>query len=197
VKKLISIGLIVAILATILVTALTSGMPSDPWYPPPPPPMYSTEYFYHTGSTASIGAWVKATEGDNRELKWSVWANCAHEDWGINNLELVVALWSEGNPVLCRTYHHQEVIDSEVGYWTYTLSVKEDGMIDPPDYGLACLHASADNYNPWGYYFIPCVKTYAIKFINGAAPEIYEYPGRIPGRWSMYQTFQNFPSYYG
>jgi hypothetical protein len=196
VKKLISIGLILVALAFILVPAVTGGMPTDP-ITPPPPPMYSTEYFTHPESGAGIGGWVKAIEGDTRELKLIIWANSAYEDWGINHLELVVALWSQDNPVLCRTYTHQEIIDFDVGYWTYTLTVKEDGMIDSPKYGVACLYANADGYNPQGGHFNPYIKTYAIKFINGAAPEIYPYPWRIPGRWTMYQDFQNFPDYYG
>ena len=189
-KKLISIGLILVALAFIVIPAVTAGMPTDP-IPPPPPPMYSTEYFYHTESGASIGGWVKAIEADNnRELKLIVWANAANNYYCINDLQLVVALWSEGNPVLYRTYHHQEDINFDVGYWTYTISVKEDGMIDSPDYGLAYVWSNGDHIQ--GYW-----KMYAVHFIDGTAPEIDALWGKIDGLWSMYQTLEFLPDIYG
>jgi hypothetical protein len=190
VRKLISIGLIIVALAATLVPAVTGGMiiggggggGSQP---------YTVKNFYHTESGASIGGWVKAIEADNnRELKLIVWANAANNYYCINDLQLVVALWSEGNPVLYRTYHHQEDINYDVGYWDYTLSVKEDGMIDSPEYGLAYVWSNGDHIQ--GYW-----KMYAVHFIDGAAPEIDELPGVIWGTWSMYQTLETLPSIYG
>lgn len=190
VRKLISIGLIVAALAVMLVPALTGGY-IIPGGGGGGSQSYSTEYFYHTESGASIGGWVKAIEADNnRELKLIIWANAANNYYCINDLQIVVALWSEDNPVLYRTYHHQEDINYDVGYWTYTLSVKEDGMIDSPEYGLAYVWANGDHIQ--GYW-----KMYAIHFIDGAAPEIDPLGGKINGLWSMYQTLEFLPDMYG
>lgn len=188
-RKLISIGLIVAILAIMIVSALAGGMPSDPITPPPPPSYYTTAYFNHYQSGVSIDGWVRAYETPDRKVKVYFHARSLYSNHYIMHLQLVVALWSEGKPVLYRTYDLQDIaFDDE--YWDVTIYVKEDGITASPDWGFAYVKVT-------GVGITEYLKPHAIKFINGAAPEIYPQTLRCVGLWDMLHRFQQMPTYYG
>lgn len=181
-RKLISIGIIIVVLATMLAVVPTGARII---VPPSPSRVFSEmSVDYYAG--VQIYGGVIAYETPYREVKLSILVE--PRDWNhyVNHVELIVAMWYGTNPnnVLYKTYGSQQSITPNVGPQLFTLSVKEeDHATTHPNWGLAYLRVA-------GVGISPSYKVYSIRFIAGAAPEIYFMGNRpILNMLAVYRIF--------
>ena len=182
-RKLISIGIIIVVLATMLAVVPTGARII---VPPSPSRLFSEmSVDYYAG--VQIYGGVIAYETPYREVKLSILVE--PRDWShyVNHVELIVAMWygTDPNNVVYKTYASQQAITPDVGPQIFTLSVKEeDGATTHPNWGFAYLRVAG-----WG--ISQSFKVYSIRFINSSTPPVInEMPAlRILTLEDMYKIF--------
>ena len=156
-KRLISIWVIVAMLAIMIVPPLTDSYVGST-------DIAKTKSFYHYQSGLYISGYVKAIEGNDREVRLHVFVWTSS---GMYRIYPAVELYSEPYPdpyepnanVLCKYYYKEDVPPGSVSY-DFTLREDEDS---PAVFGRALFGVEAA---------VPYGIVLDIYFITGVVPTI-------------------------